>query len=117
MERVAAIQASLAAAVELESDRAAQNDAGENTETDDPVIQIERLITLGIAQSDVIRLKNAGFVSVAGVKMTSKKVRDRFLISSLSLPVTLLTPTVDSHRHQRSHRTQDQSYLGCMQST
>lgn len=105
LERVAAIQASLAAAAELESETAAPEQEVDDGENVEPVIEIERLLTLGITQADVTRLKNAGMVSVAGVKMTSKKVRRYFPFYSVTSSGCLLTATSDSHGDQRDHGT------------
>ena len=91
LDRVAAIQATMAAAAEMENETAAQTQEEDDSDNTDPVMEIERLLTLGITQADVTRLKNAGMVSVAGVKMTSKKVRISASLSSLLLTHSPLT--------------------------
>lgn len=79
LDRLAAIQASLAAAADYEPltrETSANASLVDSEDAEDIVIEIERLITLGVASSDINKLKGAGIITVAGAAMTSKKVRN-----------------------------------------
>jgi hypothetical protein len=106
LSRVAAIQASLAAAAD---DMEEENQVLHQEDEDDPVIEVERLQTLGIASSDVNRLKSAGMFTVQGVKMRSKKVRpgaiSRWPLSLNPTPADVFTCPTASHGGQRNDRT------------
>lgn len=84
LDRVAAIQATLAAAAELENQNGLVLNEDEFEDSEDVIIELERLLTLGVPQSDISRLKAAGVVTVAGALMQSKKVRSKRLFFSLT---------------------------------
>ena len=115
MQRVAAIQASLAAAAD-DLDQTQQT-LDEDKE-DDLVIEIERLQSLGITSTDISRLKSAGLFTISGVKMRSKKVRPSRISTAphvLAVRLTDHSSTLPaSHGDQRNDRTQNRPNTRCL---
>lgn len=103
LERVAAIQATMAAAAELESQANLALDLDDIADDEDVVIEIERLLTLGVPQSDIARLKSAGIVTVAGALMTSRKVRICFAAFAFYTPLLSSNLALELNGHKRIH--------------